>query len=129
MTNDAQIDADNAASLSAKGGNHQTPRSDLSDNSGVTDTGLGEFPGATVEAGRTGRTGGGDNLNIPPEEGGDPQTEGSQVSTFDNVPAGEDAASWQAKTQSGSINTSGQAREALRSVDAPRDGQPQLGKQ
>ncbi|BGP20817.1 hypothetical protein JCM10213_008148 [Rhodosporidiobolus nylandii] len=130
--NDAQIIQENAASLNAKAtASYKTPRSELSDTTGVTDTGLGEFRdySPNVEVGRTGRTGGGENMRIPPEEGGDDRTEGTHVAEFDNVPAGEDAASWKAKTQPGSINVSGQAQEALRSNTAPRDGQPQLDEQ
>ena len=43
-----------------------------SEESGVNESGLGGFPGASVSVGRTGQTGGGTNpQNIPPEEGGD----------------------------------------------------------
>lgn len=39
---------------------------------------------------------------IPVEHGGDPRTNGSTAADFDDVPAGEDRNSWQAKTQPGS---------------------------
>ncbi|GAA5890559.1 hypothetical protein JCM6882_002962 [Rhodosporidiobolus microsporus] len=132
---DAQIINEQAASLNAKSDSRNkaqfdTGRTELSDTTGVNETGLDEFPGATVEVGRTGYTGGGDNMRIPPEHGGDPRTEGSRASAFEShIPAGEDEQSWQAKTQPGGMNTSGRRNEALRSVDAPKDGQPQLGEQ
>ncbi|TNY20184.1 hypothetical protein DMC30DRAFT_417227 [Rhodotorula diobovata] len=103
----------------------------LDDESGVTDGGLGEFQkyGAAVEVGRTGQSGGGDNMNIPPEQGGDPRTHGSHASHFDNVPAGEDKDSWLAKNQPGQINLSGQQEERAATIDAPKDGKPQLEEQ
>ncbi|GAA6019722.1 hypothetical protein JCM10207_009242 [Rhodosporidiobolus poonsookiae] len=128
----AQIIDEQAASLNAKTRDNtwDTARTDLSDNSGVNESGLEGFPGASVEVGRTGYSGGGDNMTIPVEHGGDPRTNGSRASAFEShVPAGEDERSWQAKTQPGSINVSGQREEALRSTDAPADGQPQLGEQ
>jgi len=37
-------------------------RTTLSDESGVNESGLDKFDGASVEVGRTGQTGGGDNM-------------------------------------------------------------------
>ena len=48
----------------------------LSEQSGVNESGLERFPGASVSVGRTGATGGGTNpQNIPPEEGGDSRSQ------------------------------------------------------
>lgn len=47
-----------------------------SEESGVNESGLDKFPGASVSVGRTGQTGGGTNpQNIPPEEGGDDRSQ------------------------------------------------------
>ncbi|BGO96157.1 hypothetical protein NBRC10512_006689 [Rhodotorula toruloides] len=127
----AQIIEEQAASLNAKEDRHNksasydTHNTTLSEESGVNESGLSEFPGAEVHVGRTGYTGGGDNMGIPVEHGGDPRTDGSTAADFDDVPAGEDRNSWQAKTQPGSINVSGQANEALRTTDASADGSQQ----
>lgn len=61
---DASIIASQAASLSAKTASdfRGQAKSDLASESGVTDGGLAEFPGATVEVGRGGMSGGGDNM-------------------------------------------------------------------
>ncbi|BGP58593.1 hypothetical protein JCM8202_002354 [Rhodotorula sphaerocarpa] len=133
---DADIIAEQAASLARKedrfdaSTNYDPKRTTLGDESGVNESGIqNEFPGTTVEVGRTGRTGGGDNMRIPVEEGGDERTNGSHASHFDKVPAGEDRTSYAAKTQPGDINVGGTRQEALRTVDAPADGQPQLGEQ
>ncbi|GAA6009789.1 uncharacterized protein JCM10292_003640 [Rhodotorula paludigena] len=130
---DASIIAAQAASLSAKTASdfRGQAKSDLASESGVTDGGLAEFPGATVEVGRGGMSGGGDNMRIPAEHGGSSQLgNGSHASEFDeSAPAGESRASWAAKTQPGGVNTRGGSQEALRSVDAPADGQPQLEEQ
>lgn len=126
----AQIIEEQAASLNAKEDRHNksasydTHNTTLSEESGVNESGLSEFPGAEVHVGRTGYTGGGDNMvrplnvsplslrradtgihfaqGIPVEHGGDPRTDGSTAADFDDVPAGEDRNSWQAKTQPGS---------------------------
>ncbi|GAA5988422.1 hypothetical protein JCM10908_003560 [Rhodotorula pacifica] len=133
---DAQIIAEQAASLDAKSdrfnaeARFDAKRTSLEEESGVNESGLEkEFPGASVSVGRTGQTGGGENMTIPVEEGGDPRTDGSHASAFDDVPAGEDRASYKAKTQPGDINVSGRRQEALRTNDAPADGQPQLDEQ
>ncbi|GAA5828591.1 hypothetical protein JCM11251_000867 [Rhodosporidiobolus azoricus] len=124
---DAQIINEQAASLNAKSDSRNkaqfdTGRTEMSDTTGVNETGLDEFPGATVEITN--------NSRIPVEQGGAPRTEGSRPSAFEShVPAGEDEQSWKMKTQPGSINVSGRREEALRSVDAPADEQPQLGEQ
>ncbi|GAA6043019.1 hypothetical protein JCM8097_003891 [Rhodosporidiobolus ruineniae] len=120
---DAQIINEQADSLDAKTRGTRpfdTSNTDISDNSGVNESGLDEFEGANVEL---------SSRRIPVEQGGDPRTEGSRYEEFDDVPAGEDRASWKARTQPGDINVSGRREEALRSVDAPADGQPQLGEQ
>lgn len=66
---DADIIAEQAASLARKedrfdaSTNYDPKRTTLGDESGVNESGIqNEFPGATVEVGRTGRTGGGDNM-------------------------------------------------------------------
>ncbi|GAA5913404.1 hypothetical protein JCM8208_004753 [Rhodotorula glutinis] len=121
------------ASLSDKtaAGFKQQGTTSLDDESGVTDGGLGEFQkfGAGVEVGRTGASGGGDYMNIPPEQGGNARTEGSHASHFDGVPAGEDKDSRLAKTQPGQINQSGRSNETAGTIDAPKDGKPQLEEQ
>lgn len=66
---DADIIAEQAASLNRKADRFDSSasfdpkRTSLGDESGVNESGLqDEFPGSTVEVGRTGRTGGGDNM-------------------------------------------------------------------
>ncbi|KIS66276.1 uncharacterized protein UMAG_05276 [Mycosarcoma maydis] len=47
-----------------------------SEESGINESGLEHFPGASVSVGRTGQTGGGTNpQNIPPDEGGDDRSQ------------------------------------------------------
>ncbi|GAA6063320.1 hypothetical protein JCM10212_005488 [Sporobolomyces blumeae] len=105
-------------------------RTALGDDTGVNESGLDKFPGASVETGRTGQTGGGTNpMNIAPEHGGSERTNGTSSDAFENVPAGEDKASYEAKTNPGGINVSGKSQEALRTTDAPEDGKPNLGEQ
>ncbi|GAA5825555.1 hypothetical protein JCM5353_002338 [Sporobolomyces roseus] len=125
-SNQQIIDESDAALNTSSDKDFDPKRTTLSDESGVNESGLDKFEGASVEVGRTGQTGGGDNMNIPVEQGGDARTNGSAAKEFDNVPAGE---TQQAKTNPGSINVSGKSQEALRTNDAPADGQPQLGEQ
>ncbi|BGP28084.1 hypothetical protein JCM10295v2_007071 [Rhodotorula toruloides] len=127
----AQIIEEQAASLNAKedrfnkSASYDTHATTTSEESGVNESRLDEFPGAEVHVGRSGYTGGGDNMGISVEHGGDPRTHGSHAADFDDLPAGEDRKSWLAKTQPGSINVSGQAHEALRTIDASDDGSQQ----
>nr|UOP57087.1 hypothetical protein [Thecaphora frezii] len=64
-----------------------------SEQSGVNESGLDAFPGASVSVGRTGQTGGGTNpQNIPPEEGGDSrsQRDGESSIRFEGIGGPED---------------------------------------
>ncbi|GEM11798.1 hypothetical protein Rt10032_c17g5815 [Rhodotorula toruloides] len=112
----AQIIEEQAASLNAKedrfnkSASYDTHATTTSEESGVNESRLDEFPGAE---------------GISVEHGGDPRTHGSHAADFDDLPAGEDRKSWLAKTQPGSINVSGQAHEALRTIDASDDGSQQ----
>ncbi|PWN45061.1 hypothetical protein IE81DRAFT_298185 [Ceraceosorus guamensis] len=96
-----QIIQEQAASLSSKDSNFTkdkyNPRNTvLSEQSGVNESGLGEFPGADVQVGRTGQTGGGTNPQlIPPEEGGSSKAQslGQSSDQFESTAGGpEDAA-------------------------------------
>lgn len=64
----AQIIEEQAASLNAKedrfnkSASYDTHNTTTSDESGVNESGLSEFPGAEVHVGRTGYSGGGDNM-------------------------------------------------------------------
>lgn len=103
----AQIIDEQAASLDSKTASSTKdsfqPRTTvLSEESGVNESGVQDFPGAQVAVGRTGLTGGGTNpQNIPTEEGGDDTSsrrfeglggpEDKNVQTLADNPGGYDA--------------------------------------
>ncbi|SPO29344.1 uncharacterized protein UTRI_06293 [Ustilago trichophora] len=63
------------------------------EESGVNESGLDKFPGASVSVGRTSQTGGGTNpQNIPPEEGGDNRSQrtGKSSIRFEGTGSPED---------------------------------------
>ncbi|GAA5932514.1 hypothetical protein JCM1841_000234 [Sporobolomyces salmonicolor] len=138
---DAQIIAEQAASLDAKSNRfdkrHQfdSKSTALSEESGLNDSNMGEFPTWSVYSGRTPYSGGGANpMTNPPEHGGAYHQPGhfkgrpgTPTTQFEDVPAGETKPSWRAKTNPGGINISHKHDEPLRTLDAPT--QPQLGEQ
>ncbi|PWN19982.1 hypothetical protein BCV69DRAFT_283507 [Microstroma glucosiphilum] len=91
-----QIINEQAASLDSKSSSSTSdsfqPRTTVtSEESGVNESGLGEFPGAEVHVGRTGATGGGTSAqNIPPEEGGQDSTGGESSARFEGLGGPED---------------------------------------
>lgn len=92
----AQIIEEQAASLGAKTssqtGDNFNPRTTvLSEQSGLNESGVEDFPGAQVSVGRSGLSGGGTKpQNIPPEEGGNFSTGGESSSRFEGLGGPED---------------------------------------
>lgn len=107
----------------ANKGTYQTPykfntkTTVTSEESGVNESGVEkEFPGASVHVGENGQTGGGDNMIIPPEEGGDDHAEtlGTRAQGFEGEGGPETSLAKEAQTNPGGVDV----HEA--GVDKPR---------
>ncbi|EPQ27084.1 uncharacterized protein PFL1_05368 [Pseudozyma flocculosa PF-1] len=122
---DQQIIDEQAQNLDFKGDYQQresfNPRTTvLSEQSGVNESGLDQFPGASVSVGRTGQTGGGTNpQNIPPEEGGDGRSQrtGESSARFEGLGGPEDKRHEALKQNPGGFDAK------PRGIDQTRQGQ------
>lgn len=117
----AQIIDEQASSLASKSasqtGDSFNPRTTvLSEQSGLNESGIEDFPGAQVSVGRSGLSGGGTNpQNIPPEEGGQDSTGGESSARFEGLGGPED------KKREELANNPGGYDARPRGIDEPRD--------